>query len=104
MKCVDELRLKLAAFGVRVEKDDISLFCEAPTGFVWRSNDLPTLTIHCSNNRQSWTAAAIRSELPNLRMGLRRVDDPNRLAELEHELGEPWRPVAGAPEAILIHV
>jgi len=89
MKAIETLRGWLKEkFGADLDWNDISVFCEAPDGHVWRANNLPTLTIHYATNRESWLCQAIKEEKKNLEMGIRKVTDPAELEQIRFDLDD----------------
>ncbi len=95
MKLIEKLNGQLSAVGATLDQTPYTLHLDAPSGYVWKANDLPSYAIQYANNSQSWLAAALRSEMPALKLGLRKVTDAAELAEFRHSLDDDaW----GAPE------
>lgn len=101
MKLIESLRIKLAAIGATLDAGDYSLHCDAPSGYVWRANGLPSYHIHYATNSQSWLAKALREEKDSLDMGLELVTDPKDIEEHRWNLGDDnWGAPAGSPKTI----
>lgn len=101
MKLIEGIRRKLASIGGCLDPDcDYTLNCDAPKGYVWCANGTPTLSIHYANNSQSWLAEAVRSETPNLRMGLR-LATADELPEIRwNNDDDAWGAPEGSPERL----
>ena len=97
-KIIDDLRTKITAIGGTLDAGDYSLHLDAPAGYVWRANGMPSLSIHYATNSESWLTQAVRAERDNLHMGLQRETDEARLAEIRWDLGEDdWDAAPDAP-------
>lgn len=104
MKAIDKLRSELESIGATLDDTGYDLHCDAPKGYVWRSNGMVGLSIHYATNHQQWLIAAIKSEMPGLRMGLRLADAEER-KQIEwnnFEEGDEtkWTAPEGSPEII----
>ena len=103
MKMINDLRKKLESIGATLDTQaEQFVVCDSPGGYVWRSNGGTALTIQFKNNGgQSWLAQAMRDEIPSLKMGLKKVTDEKRLAEIRWDLGDDtWGAPADAPGRI----
>jgi len=101
MKTIERLRAQIESIGGTLDGTPYALHFDAPRGYVWRANGTPSLTIHYATNHQSWLSEAVRLELPNLKMGLEKVTDPDMLAEIQHNNDDDsWGAPADAPERI----
>lgn len=100
MKAIDNLRAQLARIGATLDDTPYSLHCDAPQGYVWRANGETGYSIHYASNSQSWLTAALKEELPALKMGLRKCT-PEETIEINfsHGLGgEGEEPAWIAPD------
>src|ERR1017187_8157155 len=102
MKIIKDLQRKLESIGATLDPQmDYTLHCDAPSGYIWRATGLPSLSIHYATNRQTWLAEEMRRELPNLKMGLEKVTDEKRMAEIRWDLdNDTWGAPADAPDRI----
>ena len=96
------IRTTLERIGATLDQTDNFVVCDAPSGYVWRSNGNTSLTIQYRNNcGQSWLSQAVRDELPNLRMGLLKITDQTRIAEIRYALDDDlWGAPTDAPDRI----
>jgi hypothetical protein len=104
MKLINNLRKQLATIGASLDdtSNEHALNCDAPSGYVWRANGCTCITIHFATNRQSWLAQAIREDgLPQLKMGLVKVTDPEEIEAMRHDLDDDsWGAPMEAPARI----
>lgn len=101
MKLIEQLREQLRKVGAKLDDGDYALHCDAPSGYVWLANGMPSFTIHYATNRQTWLAQAIKEEMPNLKMGLEKVTDETELKEHRHNLDDDtWGAKLEAPQRI----
>ena len=103
MKMIKDLQRKLESIGATLDTQaEQFVVCDSPSGYVWRANGNTSLTIQYKNNGgQSWLAQALRDEMPNLKMGLEKVTDEKRLAEIRWDLGDDsWGAPEDAPDII----
>jgi len=100
-KTVDKLRAKLLPLGVTIEDTDYSLHFDAPSGYIWCANGLPSYHVHYATNSESWLRQALQSEMEALRMGLEKVTDPGELERARWDLDDDaWGAPADAPATI----
>ena len=94
------LRAVLATIGCTLDDDGFTLNCDAPRGYVWEANGLPSIAIaYASNGAGSWLSDAVTAQLGELQMGLRKVIDAVELAECRHNLGDDeWEAPADSPD------
>lgn len=101
MKAIEQLRATAAKIGVTLDVTNYSIHCDAPSGYVWLANGLPSLHIQYATNSQSWLVKAITMELPNLKMGLSKVTDEKQLSEHRWNLGDDtWAAPSNAPDKL----
>lgn len=101
MKVIFKLRQQLASMGATLDVSDYSLNCDAPIGYVWTANGCCAYSIPYATNSQQWLSEAIRAEMPSLKLGLRKVTDPDEIAEKRFELGDDeWGAPENAPDVI----
>lgn len=96
VKTIDKLREEMERIGGTVEDTGYDIHLDAPSGYVWRANNLTSYTIHYANNSQSWLAKAVKIEKAGLRMGLEKVSDAKQIERIRFDLGDDsW----GSPDA-----
>ena len=103
MKIIIQLKAQLEKIGARLdERSEYDLYCDAPSGYVWRANGCCTIAIQCASNSQSWYAKAIDEAIRNrLKMGLTKVVDPREIKRIRFELDDDsWGADASAPGRI----
>lgn len=101
MKAIDQLKATAEKIGVTLDVTDYDIHCDAPSGYVWRANDLPSLHIHYASNSETWLMVALRESKSDLLMGLEKVTDAERLAEHRWNLDDDaWGAAPDAPETI----
>lgn len=104
MKLIEQLRKQLEKIGATLDdtSNEQTLNCDAPSGYVWRANGCCCIAIQFATNRQTWLAQALREDgLPRLKMGLKKVTDPEEVAAKRHELDDDtWGAPADAPDRI----
>jgi hypothetical protein len=95
VKAIQDLKTRMTALGGSLDEYEEFFCLDAPSGYVWRSNGNTSMTITFSNGSETWLTKAILEEMDNIRMGLERVTDPARFAEIRHlQDDDSW----GAPE------
>lgn len=99
-KCFEKLRQKAESVGASLYEDDSQIILDSKPGYEWACNGCTCLVWQYGNNRQTWAAQAVKDADSDAAMGMKRIDDEERIAELEHLLDEPWRAPAGSPEFI----
>jgi hypothetical protein len=76
------------------------LNCDAPKGYLWRSNGCGTICIAWANNSQTWLTKALADAQQDLKMGLDKAHG-DQLADLKHNNDDDtWEASADAPERI----
>lgn len=101
MKLINQLKQKMEALGGGLDEYEDFFCLDCPTGYVWRSNGNRSMSIQFANHSQTWLAQAIKGEMDNIRMGMEKVTDPKRLAELQWDLGDDnWVAPSTAPERL----
>jgi hypothetical protein len=102
MKIIERLKQQIESIGGSLDEYDNFICLDAPAGYCWRANGEPTLSIQFRNNAgQSWLSKAIAYESKNLNMGLLKVTDQRRLAEIQHlRDDDEWKPNQRGPYII----
>lgn len=74
------LQQYLASVGATWDDDGMSIDCIAPSGKAWAANGLWYYSIRYKDAEtgQSWLRAAIRSELPELKLGFYDINKERR--------------------------
>lgn len=101
MKLINQLSEKMKSIGGRLDEYEAFFCLDAPAGYVWKATGSAAITIQWASRSQSWLTQAIKDEMPNIKMGLEKLTDAKRLAELQWELGDDnWVAPEGSPEVI----
>ena len=88
----------MEAIGGSLDEYDDFFCLDTPAGYVWRATGEPAMTIHWASRSETWLTKAIKDETENLRMGLEKVTDAERLKEIQWNLGDDdWAAKPDAP-------
>lgn len=88
MNAIQKLEMIMKKIGGRLEDTGYNLHLDAPNGYIWKSNGLPTFTLQYANNSQTWLSKILQVELKNLKMGLQKVTDPEQIKQIQYDLDD----------------
>lgn len=101
MKLINQLRERMTRIGGKLDEYDDFFCLDAPSGYVWACNGNTSVSIRFANSGQTWLADAIKTEMPNLNMGLELVTDPIRIEQIRYDLDDDtWGAKSDAPATI----